>query len=41
VREQGMTLGVQDVFMAAAIICVIAIPLTFLLKVRRKKAHSF
>ncbi|MGH0431967.1 MDR family MFS transporter [Bacillus hominis] len=40
VRAQGMTLGVQDVFMAATIICVLAIPLTFLLKEGRKKADS-
>ncbi|MDB5054354.1 MAG: EmrB/QacA family drug resistance transporter, partial [Bacilli bacterium] len=40
VRAQGMTLGVQDVFMAATIICVLAIPLTFLLKEGRKKTHS-
>ncbi|OPH57661.1 MFS transporter [Paenibacillus ferrarius] len=36
-REQGMTLGVQDVFLAATLICVIAIPLTFLIKEKRKK----
>lgn len=40
VREQGMTLGVQDVFMTATIICIVAIPLTFLLKERRKKAQT-
>ncbi|MCR8634569.1 MDR family MFS transporter [Paenibacillus radicis (ex Xue et al. 2023)] len=39
VKEQGMTLGVQDVFMTATIICVLAVPLTFLLKERRKSAH--
>ncbi|NHN30546.1 MDR family MFS transporter [Paenibacillus agricola] len=38
-REQGMTLGVQDVFMAATIICILAIPLTFLLKEKRRKAQ--
>lgn len=36
-REMGMTLGVQDVFMTATVICVAAIPLTFILKERRSK----
>lgn len=38
IKEQGMTLGVQDVFLTAMIICIVAVPLTFLLKERRKEA---
>ncbi|AIQ12606.1 MDR family MFS transporter [Paenibacillus durus] len=34
-KAQGMAMGVQDVFLAATLIGVIAIPLTFLLKSRK------
>ncbi|MCC2686458.1 MAG: hypothetical protein K0R75_3357, partial [Paenibacillaceae bacterium] len=34
-----MTLGVQDVFVAATVICVVAVPLTFILKERRSKQN--
>jgi EmrB/QacA subfamily drug resistance transporter len=39
VKELGMTLGVQDVFVAATVICVVAVPLTFILKERRSKQN--
>ncbi|WJH33794.1 MFS transporter [Paenibacillus sp. CC-CFT747] len=34
-REQGMTLGVQDVFLTAAVICLLAIPFTFILREKK------
>ncbi|UJF33883.1 MDR family MFS transporter [Paenibacillus hexagrammi] len=40
VKEQGMTLGVQDVFLVAVIICLFAVPLTFILRDQRKKTRS-
>ncbi|MBP1995075.1 MDR family MFS transporter [Paenibacillus eucommiae] len=40
VKSQGMILGVQDVFMIATIICVLAVPLTFLLRESRKEVRK-
>ncbi|CAG7598376.1 Fatty acid resistance protein FarB [Paenibacillus solanacearum] len=39
-RETGMTLGVQDVFLTATVICIAAIPLTFVLRERRSKLQQ-
>ncbi|WP_261381530.1 MDR family MFS transporter [Paenibacillus cremeus] len=35
IRAQGMAMGVQDVFLVATVICLFAIPLTFILRERR------
>jgi EmrB/QacA subfamily drug resistance transporter len=37
IRDQGMTLAVRDVFLIAVFICIVAIPLTFILKEKRNK----
>ncbi|WP_025688626.1 MDR family MFS transporter [Paenibacillus zanthoxyli] len=39
-KAQGMAMGVQDVFLAATLIGVVAIPLTFLLKSRKGVAAA-
>jgi predicted MFS family arabinose efflux permease len=40
IREMGMTMAVQDVFLIAAFICAAAIPLTFALKEKSAKRQS-
>jgi MFS family permease len=39
-KEQSMTLGVQDVFLVATVICVVTIPLIFLLKERKRQSSG-
>ncbi|BFT72755.1 MDR family MFS transporter [Paenibacillus sp. P36] len=40
IRDQSMTLAVQDVFLIAVFICIVAIPLTFVLKEKRNKPQQ-
>lgn len=40
IRDQGMTLAVQDVFLIAVFICIVAIPLSFILREKRNKRRT-
>ncbi|KWX84862.1 MFS transporter, partial [Paenibacillus riograndensis] len=40
IKAQGMTMGVQDVFLTATVIGILAIPLTFLLRTGTAKPQA-